>query len=104
MKYLMITLLLIPAYSFTESNTIQPSKVCHVPNFRLNYRKIDIPKILSERSCNKGDILWISAQTVDFSAYVASRTCVIETIKFSDFTIICEYSGTVREYSENKTK
>ena len=100
----MITLLLIPAYSFTESNTIQPSKVCHVPNFRLNYRKIDIPKILSERSCNKRDILWISAQTVDFSAYVASRTCVIETIKFSDFTIICEYSGTVREYSESKTK
>ena len=110
MKYLMITLLLISAYSFAEDNTnsesdtIQPPKVCAVPNFRLNYRKINISKILSERSCKKGDILWIYAQTPDYSAYVAARACVIDTIKFSVTQVICEYSGIVREYTETKEK
>ena len=100
MKYLIITLLLLPTYSFTQEDSIEPPKVCQIYSLKLNYRKIDFQKTLREKSCKKGDVLWITAQTPDNSTFVASRTCVLKTIVVNGHTVICEYSGRVREYIE----
>ena len=95
----MFIFFIFPAYSFAEADMAVSEKVCHVPTGRPNYTKIDVAKGIEKSSCKKGDILWIPALYPDNAAYIASRTCVIGTIAIGPSSVICEYSGKIREYS-----
>lgn len=95
----MIVFLLYPAYSFAEVDIVEPEKVCHMPTGRPNYKKINVAKSIEQSSCKKGDIAWIPALYPDNAAYIASRICVMGTIAIGPGTVICEYSGKIREFS-----
>ena len=93
------TLLLLPVYSFAEDSMAQSEKVCHIPTGRPNYKKIDIAKGIEKSSCKKGDVLWIIGLYPDNTSYIASRTCEIGTISIGPSSVICKYSGKIRELS-----
>ena len=99
MKFLMVTLLLFPIYSFSEDGKVEQQKECHIPTGRPNYQKIKITELLNEASCKKGDILWIVGLVPDNVSYVASRTCILKTITIGGTSVVCEYGGVVRELS-----
>lgn len=70
----------------------EEQKVCSIS---VNKKNVDIPKLIKEANCQKGDILYIKGTLT--IVRTAAHVCVIDTLKIQTAGLICEYAGFIRE-------
>ena len=70
----------------------EEQKVCSI---LANKKNVDIPKLIKEANCQKGDILFIQGTLT--IVRMAAHVCDMDTLKIQHSGLVCEYAGFIRE-------